>query len=111
MLVVRTRQCGSPHLRKAAGAGRGRWGGTSGCKLRVWLRGRILKGVVGLRISTAVSWMTRAFVWTLVGGAMPVWIVPPAAVLVPIHSCLRESQALKTFFRNLLRVVSGQWGH
>ena len=54
--------------------------------------------------------MTRAFVWTLVGGAMPVGIVPPAAVLVPIHPCLRDPRVLKTFFHNLLRVVSGQWG-
>jgi len=58
---------------------------------------RISKGVVGLRIGTAVSWMTHAFVWTRVDGGTVVLVISSAAVLI-----------LLTYA--LLGVVTGQWG-
>ncbi|HEU0008453.1 MAG TPA: hypothetical protein VFT34_01410 [Verrucomicrobiae bacterium] len=58
---------------------------------------RISKGVVGLRIGTAVSWMTHAFVWTRVDGGTVVLVISSAAVLI-----------LLTYV--LLGVVTGQWG-
>ena len=58
---------------------------------------RISKGVVGLRIGTAVSWMTHAFVWTRVDGGAAVSVISSAAVLI-------------LFFYGLLGVVTGQWG-
>lgn len=59
--------------------------------------GEISKGVVGLRIGTAVSWMTHAFVWTCVDVRTAVWVVSSAAVLVLLIYAL-------------LGVVTGQWG-
>jgi hypothetical protein len=41
-----------------------------------------LKGVVGLRIGTAVSRMTQTFVWTGVDGGAAKWMIPSAAVLI-----------------------------
>ena len=58
---------------------------------------RISKGVVGLRIGTAVSWTTHAFVWTRVDERTVVLVVSSAAVLI-------------LFFYGLLGVVTGQWG-
>ena len=58
---------------------------------------RISKGVVGLRIGTAVSWMTHAFVWTRVDGGAAVSVISSAAVLI-------------LFIYTLLGVVTGQWG-
>jgi hypothetical protein len=58
---------------------------------------RISKGVVGLRIGTAVSWMTHAFVWTRVDGGTSVLVISSAAVLI-------------LFSYTLLGVVTGQWG-
>lgn len=57
----------------------------------------VLKGVVGLRIGTAVSWMTHAFVWTRVDAGAAVWVVTSAAVLILL-------------IYGLLRLVTGQWG-
>jgi hypothetical protein len=62
-----------------------------------WEAGEISKGVVGLRIGTAVSWMTHAFVWTCVDVRAAGWVVTSAAVLV-----------LSIYI--LLGVVTGQWG-
>jgi hypothetical protein len=59
--------------------------------------GELLKGVVGLRIGTAVSWMTHAFVWTRVDGGATKWMIPSAAVLILLIYVL-------------LGVVTGQWG-
>jgi|SRR6185503_8521294 len=58
---------------------------------------RISKGVVGLRIGTAVSWMTHSFVWTRVDEGTVVLVISSAAVLV-------------LFLYGLLGVVTGQWG-
>lgn len=58
---------------------------------------RISKGVVGLRIGTAVSWMTHAFVWTRVDVGAAVLVISSAAVLI-------------LFLYGLLGVVTGQWG-
>jgi hypothetical protein len=59
--------------------------------------GENFKGVVGLRIGTAVSWMTHAFVWTCVDVRAASWVVASAAVLV-------------SMIYVLLGVVTGQWG-
>ena len=61
------------------------------------ISGTISKGVVGLRIGTAVSWMTHAFVWTRVDVRAAVWVVTSAAVLILLIYIL-------------LGVVTGQWG-
>lgn len=62
------------------------------------ISGTISKGVVGLRIGTAVSWMTHAFVWTRVDDRTAVaWVVSSAAVLILLIYVL-------------LGVVTGQWG-
>jgi len=58
---------------------------------------RISKGVVGLRIGTAVSWMAHAFVWTRVDGGAVVLVISSAAVLILL-------------IYGLLGVVTGQWG-
>ena len=61
----------------------------------------IYKGVVGLRTGVAVPERAHAFVWTQVGGAPALWVVPSAAAPVLILLLLDA----------LLRVVTGQWGH
>jgi len=62
--------------------------------------GMISKGVVGLRIGTAVSWMTHAFVWTRVDGGVEKWMIPSAAVLILFLAFLVVLVSIERFTSN-----------